>query len=90
MEIGLARYDLAFWQWAQSDEEAHRVFQRVMEKRFSFAKWMFSQIGFDATQAEVRGRMMVVYMMGESTLVPGPPSERKKHLRIQYEVLTAS
>lgn len=30
---------------------------------------------------------MVVYMMGESTLIPDSPIERKKLLRLKYEVL---
>ena len=90
MAAGLARFDLAIWHWAQSDPAALKVFQRVVNKRFAFAKWMFRQAGFSESQAEVRGRMMVVYMMGESTLTPGSSSQRKKQLRLKYEILTRS
>jgi AcrR family transcriptional regulator len=87
MSAGFARYDLAIWHWAQSDIAAQVVFQRALEKRFNFSKWMFMEAGFDAIQAEARGRMMVVYMMGESTLIPDAPDKRTKLLRVKYETL---
>ena len=90
MDSGMAKYDLAVWHWAQSDDEAREVFSRTIEKRFAFATWMFEQVGFDPSQAEVRGRMMVVYMMGESTLLPGEPSDRKERLRLKHQILTAT
>ncbi|MEN8712631.1 MAG: TetR/AcrR family transcriptional regulator [Arenicellales bacterium] len=88
METGLARYDLAIWHWAQSDSAANEVFQRVLERRFTFAKWLFEQAGYSKVQAEARGRMMVVYMMGESTLIVDAPAVRKERLRVKYEILT--
>ncbi|MCP4767560.1 MAG: TetR/AcrR family transcriptional regulator [Gammaproteobacteria bacterium] len=88
METGMAGYDLAIWHWANTDESVQVVFQRTLEKRFEFATWMFKQAGFTRAQAEIRGRMMVVYMMGESTLVPGTPDKRKRQLRMKFDVLT--
>ena len=88
METGLARYDLAIWHWAQSDSAANEVFQRALERRFTFAKWLFEQAGFSKVQAEARGRMMVVYMMGESTLIADAPGDREERLRVKYEMLT--
>ena len=90
MATGMAKYDLAIWHWAQSDAAVQTVFQRTLEKRFAFAAWMFRQVGFSKVQAETRGRMMVVYMMGESTLVPGTPEKRKKGLKLKHEILTSS
>jgi AcrR family transcriptional regulator len=90
MAAGLARFDLAIWHWAQSDAAARKVFQRTVDKRFAFASWMFMEAGFSKTQAEARGRLMVVYMMGESTLIPDAPGKRKKRLRLKYEILTSS
>lgn len=87
MDTGMARFDLAFWHWAQTDASAQKVFRRVLEKRFAFATWMFRQAGFSKIQADVRGRMMVVFMMGESTLVSDTPSQRKKGLRLKYRIL---
>jgi AcrR family transcriptional regulator len=85
----MARLDLAFWHWARSDTEAGRIFKRVLDKRFSFATWMFSEAGYAKTQAKARGRMMVVYMMGESTLVPDTAAKRKQSLRLKHAILTA-
>ena len=85
----LARYDLPIWQWAQSDTIASRVFKRVLKKRFSFAAWMFSEAGFSREQAEIRGRMMVIYMMGESTLIPDSMAKRKELIKLKHAILTA-
>ena len=49
---------------------------------------MFVEAEFSETQAEARGRMMVVYMMGESTLIPDEPSKRKELLKLKHEILT--
>ena len=89
MSTGMAGLDLAFWHWAQSDADASRIFKRVLKKRFSFAAWMFSKAGFSEEQAKIRGRMMVVYMMGESTLIPDSMAKRKEFLKLQHTVLTA-
>jgi len=88
MTAGLARFDLAFWHWAQSDAVARKVFRRVLRTRFSFAKSLFKEAGFGDTQAEVRARMMVVYMMGESTLISDSQSKRREQLRLKFEILT--
>ena len=88
MDAGMAKYDLAIWHWAQSDTSAHKIFMRTLQKRFSFAAWMFEKVGFDRIQAEVRGRMMVVYMMGESTLLPLESDNPKELLELKYRILT--
>lgn len=88
-DCNLARFDLPIWHWAQSDAEANRVFRRVLKKRFSFAAWMFSEAGFSSEQAEIRGRMMVTYMMGEATLIPGSLASRRDSLKSQHAILTA-
>jgi AcrR family transcriptional regulator len=85
----IARYDLPIWQWSQSDAKARRTFKRVLKKRFSFAAKMFSDAGFSRRQAEIRGRMMVIYMMGESTLIPDDMVKRKEYLKLKHAILIA-
>ena len=85
----LAGYDLPIWQWAQSDAIAGRVFERALEKRFTFTTWMFRQAGFSSEEAQVRGRMMVVYLMGESTLVSDSVSTRTDLIEKKHAILTA-
>ncbi len=89
MDTGMANFDLAISHWAQNDAAAQVVFQRVLEKRFTFATWMLTELGFDRLEAEARGRMMVVYMMGESTLISDPPNKRKDMLKIKHKELTS-
>jgi AcrR family transcriptional regulator len=89
MKDNLARYDLPIWQWAQSDTRASIVFKRVLKKRFSTAAWMFSEAGFSREQAEIRGRMMVIYMMGETTLIPDSMARRKEFIKLKHAILTA-
>jgi hypothetical protein len=50
---------------------------------------MFSEAGFTKVQAEARGRMMVVYLMGEATLVPNAMGKRREFLKLQHGILTA-
>ena len=50
---------------------------------------MFEQAGFSEEQAEIRGRMMVVYMMGESTLVNDSMGKRLKQLKAKHAILMA-
>jgi len=88
MDSGMAKYDLAIGHWAKSYTKAQEVFSRTVEKRLTFATWMFEQVGFDKIQAESRGRMMVVYMMGESTLLPKESADRKEHLKLKFKILT--
>jgi len=85
----LAGYDLPIWLWAQSDDGARRAFQRALKRRFAFCAWMFRQAGFSKRQAENRGRMMVVYLMGESTLIPESESGQADSIRQKHEILTA-
>ena len=86
---GLAHFDLPIWQWAQTDTIANRVFKRALKKRFSYATRMFSEAGFSRKQAEIRGRMMVIYMMGESTLSPDSMAKRKEFIKLKHAILTA-
>jgi AcrR family transcriptional regulator len=85
----LARYDVAVWLWALSDRRAARVFRRALKKRFEFAAKMFEEAGFSKVQATARGRMMVVHMMGESTLIPASMSESLESIRLDHAILTA-
>lgn len=89
MSQGLARYDLSIWQWAQTDASAARIFKRALKKRFATAAWLFSEAGFSREQAEVRGRIMAIYMMGESTLIPDSMAKRQEYLKMKHEILTA-
>lgn len=63
--------------------------KRVMQKRFDFAIWMFSEAALSKAQAELRRRLMVVYMKGESTLLADSTSKRTDLIRLEHALLTA-
>ena len=87
MDAGLARFDLAFWHWAQSDSKAKEVFERVLNKRFDYVAQTFRQTGFSKSQAKARARLMVVCMMGESTLISEKPGKRNRLHKLEHEIL---
>jgi hypothetical protein len=51
---------------------------------------MFGEFGFSDEQAKARGRMMVVYMMGESTLIPDSMSKPVDSVRLAPAILSDS
>jgi len=87
MEGDLAGYDLPIWLWAQSDDGALKVFQRALKKRFAFTTSLFREAGFSQREAENRARMMVVYMMGESTLLRQSESASTAAIRGKHAIL---
>ncbi len=64
---GAAEPDHAISIWAKTDATVNDVFHRTIERRHDFAAWMFAQAGFDGEEARTRGRVMVAYLMGESS-----------------------
>jgi len=84
----LPGYDLPIWIWAQSDAKAEAVFTRVVRKRVAFVSSLFREAGFSKDQAEVRARMMVVYLMGEATLLPISLAKREEFLNLKHSLLT--
>jgi AcrR family transcriptional regulator len=52
--------------WAKSDAGASAAFRRTVKRRMEFAKWMFEQAGFEDADARVRGRLMVISLIGET------------------------
>lgn len=89
MDGNMARYDLAFWAWAQSDDKVQSKFTQVLGKRFAFAAWMFEQAGFSPEQAKIRSRLMVTYMMGESTLVQDKDARSHQAIRQKHAIFMA-
>jgi hypothetical protein len=50
---------------------------------------MFSELGFSREEAETRGRMMAVYMMGESTIIMENMTKRRERLKLKHAILIA-
>ena len=87
IENNAAGLDHAISVWAGRDPEIRRTFERTIRKRLQHAAWMFRQTGFGERQAAIRGRLMVAYLMGESsTLLKSDPRWRAI-IRQEFEVL---
>ena len=88
MKHRLARYDYAIWHWAQSRADTKELFQRVLHKRTALASSLFLEAGFPKEQAETRGRMLVLCIMGELALNPDAETRHRDLCCLQYGVLT--
>ena len=88
--VGLVSvYDLPIAQWAKTDSKVSFVFKRAIKKRFDFATWIFAEAGFSPEQSAARGRLMVTYMMAESSFIPDSISKRKELLKLKHVILIA-
>ncbi|MGI9366839.1 MAG: TetR/AcrR family transcriptional regulator [Rhizobiaceae bacterium] len=87
IENDAALHDHALSVWARSDPVVRGIFNRTIQKRFENASWMFEQAGFSKAQASVRGRLMVAYLMGESSHNLKLNPSWRTIIRKEYEVL---
>ncbi len=64
-----------------------RIYERTVRKRFEHAAWMFRQVGFGKRQAEIRSRLMVAYLMGESSTMLKASPRWKAIVKDEFDVL---
>jgi len=83
-----AVHDRAISVWAMRDPATHEVFERTLHKRFEFACWMFKQAGFSQKQARTRGRLMVAYLIGESSTNLKSNRNWKSIIQEEFELIT--
>lgn len=81
--------DHAISVWAKSDAKVQLSYQRTIAKRFEFAQWMFEQAGFSSPEAAVRGRLMVVTLMGEASNNLIAIAQWEDTIRAQWQFLVA-
>jgi len=87
IENDAAALDHAIMVWARNDPAAQAAFERTLQKRFKFSHWMFKQAGFSDRQAVIRGRLMVTYLMGESSTNLKSNAKWKGVVREEFDVL---
>lgn len=88
-EHDLARYDLAIRAWAKHDEMAQDVVQRVTKVRLDFIRQIFSEMGFEGDELEMRTRLFVCYHTGESAIFEDMSPRRRTRLRnLRFEFMT--
>jgi len=64
---GAGEHDHAISIWSRTDNKVLEVYNRTLTRRFEFCASMFEQANFTPDAAKVRGRLLVAYLMGEST-----------------------
>jgi AcrR family transcriptional regulator len=83
------RYEAAMRTWATSDEQAEQAVKRVDEARIEWTSGLFAEMGFSPEQAEIRGRMMVLYEYGEAEFsLPASLEQRLEWAKLRHEILT--
>jgi AcrR family transcriptional regulator len=87
IEHDAAVHDHAISVWARRDPQVRAVYERTIGKRFDFASWMFKKAGFSNRQANIRGRLMVAYLMGESSTMLKLNTKWRAVIRDEFDVL---
>ena len=83
------RYEAPMRTWAKSDEHAEQAVTRVDEARLEWTTGLFTEMGFSPEQAEIRGRMMVLYEYGEAQFsLPASLEQRLVWVKLRHEILT--
>ena len=74
--------------WAHFNEHADAAVRKIDKLRFEFIKGLFADVGFDPDQADVRGRLLYYYMLGEHfTTIVEPKDVRLERLRSKIDLL---
>lgn len=87
-EHDAAIYDHPIAVWARNDPLAQKMYDRTIEKRLDYTRWMFGEIGFSEAEAAIRGRLMVTYLMGESSTNLKLNRKWKNTIQDAFQVLT--
>jgi len=88
-ERHLAKYDAAIRQWAQQDPMADRAAREVFRMRLAFLRKLFSELGFEGDELEMRAHLFVIYASSERDTMPElSRAKRKRMAPLRVELLT--
>jgi AcrR family transcriptional regulator len=83
------RYEAVMRTWAKCDERAAEAVSRVDAARMNWTVGLFTEMGFSPDQAEIRGRIMVLYEYGEAQYsLQAPLDRRLGWVKLRHEILT--
>ncbi|WP_242043553.1 TetR/AcrR family transcriptional regulator [Leptolyngbya sp. FACHB-671] len=75
--------------WAANDSKVALLLEQVDQRRLSYTKTLFLELGFTPFEAMVRARMVYYALIGEFTVgTRTNPSERLAEVRLQHLILT--
>jgi AcrR family transcriptional regulator len=80
VEQELTRYDLAIRSWAIQEPNIRPLVRRTDVFRLNFVRDLFREMGFDATDADMRARMLVTYMALDGAVF----DKQSKKKRVDY------
>ncbi len=84
----LSAYDPAIRAWARHDPEAAKVVRRVDRRRLATVTGLFREAGFSEEQAEVRARLLAVYLIANGVVFVRESAKRRRELaRLRWELL---
>jgi AcrR family transcriptional regulator len=87
LDYDLARYDMAFRQWALHDTKAASSVRKVNRIRLDFVRGAFAELGFAGEDLEMRTMLFVCYHSWESSMFREISRKRRRKLiakRIEF------
>lgn len=83
------RYEAVMRTWAKCDKRAEQAVAQVDDARMKWTVGLFRDMGFSPDQAEIRGRMMVLYEYGEAQYsLRASLDQRLEWVKLRHEILT--
>jgi AcrR family transcriptional regulator len=90
LDYDLARYDMAFRQWALHDMKAAGGVRKVNRIRLNFVRSAFAELGFAGEDLEMRTMLFVCYHSWESSMFREMSrKQRRKLIARRIELLTS-
>jgi AcrR family transcriptional regulator len=84
----LTKFDLAMTSWAKSDSKIRKVVNKVVKMRLDYLRTIFSELGFEGDELEMRTRLFVCYHSWEDTMFPDLSNQKhSKLLKLRYKYL---
>lgn len=80
-EHDLSRYDLAFFAWAEHDEEVAKRVRHVMTMRVDYIQRALAELGVTGKELDLYARLFVGYMSWETTMLPAGSQQNRADLQ---------
>lgn len=77
----LSGLDAAVRQWAKSDGRVADVYRQKMERRLSFVRSLFEELGFEGADLDMRAQTYVAYVTTERDVFPDLTPEQRATTR---------
>ena len=85
----LAQYDFAMHAMAQNESYAFPLIKKVLEKRIEFVATLFSAMGFNRDEVNLRSRATVMFMAQEqNSLLKDPVAKQRKRIKLAHALFT--